>query len=635
MARTVVFSQNFEAGTPLFVPNDEVVDPGNFRTDTEPCPNTLYPDLSWAYAASVQPGVGKNGSYGLWCPLLENDYWDMPDNFGVSFALMGEGKYARRRPVSGAYTAPYMWDVPPHGGQQAMVPLACQTEVNRIEFDFQLRSEAIFQAGNEGAWFYLLYTDNWSGQGAYGFEVAIGPNAETIGDTTSYSWGLSLPYTTRYVYAEGQVPAAAMDIDGAFHHVKLEWQNSTVVWSSENPSGASDGWARLYWDDLLVVEMVDAEIILQADPLYDLAPMGLVTGPPGSARLIYDGLEWGSGYWDLDLTTFALRGYENVSGVTQSYRAITAASLTSGFSRDFANVQVDNLRAAMVMREPANPAGGAWLELNFSLASSTTNPVLSIRDDDGTPVLEFSRNGTTLSVSDFNGALGSAAGVLVEGVSTAYRFRWCFSSYVNGVAQPDGYVAVDKMTYVGSPLWTWLPTSLFSVTDAVIAGKAANLPNYWSQIGFFPQGVLAGPRWVVWERLHPSWLNRPAQLALGYWGGGGIYDNLEYSYGESIWLDIADYVTVELDSTEFINGVATVRVATWAGTAGIPVDVRLQNVTDDVTVALGETVTSTTPSTQLFTATLTPGVKRYRLQVSAEPGVDVFAMGQIQVPRVS
>jgi len=78
-----------------------------------------------------------------------------------------------------------------------------------------------------------------------------------------------------------------------------------------------------------------------------------------------------------------------------------------------------------------------------------------------------------------------------------------------------------------------------------------------------------------------------------------------------------------------------VRVATWAGTAGIPVDVRLQNVTDDTTVALGETVTSTTPSTQIFTATLTPGVKRYRLQVSAEPGVDVFAMGQIQVPVVS
>jgi hypothetical protein len=132
-------------------------------------------------------------------------------------------------------------------------------------------------------------------------------------------------------------------------------------------------------------------------------------------------------------------------------------------------------------------------------------------------------------------------------------------------------------------------------------------------------------------------VNRWTTLDIGGWNGGlcGIYDNIIIGTPEE-WVDIADYVTVELDSTEFVNGVATVRVATWAGTAGMPVEIRLQNVTDDTTVALGETVTSTTPVTQLFTATLSTGVKRYRLQVSAEdPAVDVFAMGQIQVPVVS
>jgi hypothetical protein len=127
----------------------------------------------------------------------------------------------------------------------------------------------------------------------------------------------------------------------------------------------------------------------------------------------------------------------------------------------------------------------------------------------------------------------------------------------------------------------------------------------------------------------------PADPVLFRQGNESIPYVIREAIGEWDWLDIADYVTVELDSAEFINGVATVRVATWAGTAGMAVDVRLQNVTDDTTVALGETVTSTTPVTQVFTATLTTGVKRYRLQVSAESGVDVFAMGQIQVPVVS
>jgi len=635
MARTVVFSQNFEAGTPLFVPNDEVVDPGNFRTDTEPCPNTLYPALCWGYAASVVAGVGKNGGYGLWCPLLENDYWDMPENFGVDFALMGEGKRDLRRPVSGAYTYLYLGDVPPHGGDQAMVPLACQTEINRVEFDIQLRSEAMFYDSRWAAVPYLFYTGHWMGEGSNGFCLYIEPNGLTFATTTAYFWGMEVPRASGYFLTfYGETPAAMMDIDGAFHHVRCEWKYSTFSFNHGNPTAALDGWVRVYWDDTLVVEAVDIEVCSHARPLFSPGAMETYTTTRGNAALIYDDLQWG-GTWEPDLTTFALRGYEDISGVIQTYQAITAASLTSGFSRDFAEIQVDNLRAGMVMREPTNPAGGAWLELNFSIASSTTNPILSIRDAGGTPVLEFKRNGTTLSVSDYAGDLGSAAGALVEGATRSYRFQWCFSTYVDGVAQADGYVKVDRLVYVGSPLWTWVPTSLIAISNAVVVGNVANLPHYWSQMRLCPQGVLSGPRWLIWERVHPTWLNRIAVLMLGHWGGGGIYSNLEFSYGESVWLDIADYVTVELDSTEFINGVATVRVATWAGTAGMPVQVRLQNVTDETTVALGETVTSTTPSTQVFTATLTPGVKRYRLQVSADAGVEVFAMGQIQVPVVS
>lgn len=132
-------------------------------------------------------------------------------------------------------------------------------------------------------------------------------------------------------------------------------------------------------------------------------------------------------------------------------------------------------------------------------------------------------------------------------------------------------------------------------------------------------------------------VNRFAAVNLGPQMGGlcGIYDNLIVGTPET-WVDVADYVPVELDSTEFIGGVATVRVATWAGTAGAAVRVRLQNITDDVTAGEGEAVTSTTPVTQTFTATLSTGVKRYRLQVSADDStVDVFAMGQIQVPVVS
>jgi hypothetical protein len=334
----------------------------------------------------------------------------------------------------------------------------------------------------------------------------------------------------------------------------------------------------------------------------------------------------------------AERGYTHLTGIAKaaSPTRLTTADFYSEFARDFGSVQTDLMRVGMVMREPTNPAGAAFLALDFSRATpgGVTQYFFGVRDQNGDPVLEFKRSGTTLVVTDAEGEIGRVEGVLLENATQYLRIQWCFSSYANGAFQADGVVRVER----GSGTTYMTPyTTLFTLENALVRGTLANLPHYWSQAWFCPQGNLLlttptyGGSWSlgVTERWMPSWPNRWSILHLGYWNTAGVYDNLQCSYGANVWVDIANYHDVIINYFQFKYGQARVKVDLWTSD-GTMVQARLWNVTDGVSVGESVEITSTTPVETEFAVALTMGVKAYRLQVLTSEGeVDYFCVGQL------
>jgi hypothetical protein len=328
----------------------------------------------------------------------------------------------------------------------------------------------------------------------------------------------------------------------------------------------------------------------------------------------------------------AERGYTNLTGIAKpDYwgTRLTTADFYSEFARDFGSVQTDLMRVGMTMRDFTNPAGAAYFELDFSRATpgGVTQYFFGVRDHHGDPVLEFKRDGTTLVVTDAVGELGRASSVLLEGTAQKLRVQWCFSSYAGGAFQADGIVKVERVTISG---YTRTYTTLFSIENAVVCGKVANLPYYWRQTWFCPQGdLLLGTRLNVMERWTPTTPNRWSTLQLGYWNTAGAYDNIELSYGENQWIDIANYHDVIINYFQFKYGLARVLMDLWTSD-GSPVTARLYNSTDGVSVGESVEISSTTPVETFFDVALTMGVKSYRLQVLASgEEVDYFAVGQL------
>lgn len=114
----------------------------------------------------------------------------------------------------------------------------------------------------------------------------------------------------------------------------------------------------------------------------------------------------------------------------------------------------------------------------------------------------------------------------------------------------------------------------------------------------------------------------------------GIYDNLIVGTPGEEWVDIPDFVEVELSDTWFRSGGATVRATAWTGAPEATVQLRLQNVTDDVTAGTSDEVSETTPTAVDFPVTLSTGEKYYRLQATGTPGADLFVHDAQLVPTV-
>jgi hypothetical protein len=97
-----------------------------------------------------------------------------------------------------------------------------------------------------------------------------------------------------------------------------------------------------------------------------------------------------------------------------------------------------------------------------------------------------------------------------------------------------------------------------------------------------------------------------------------------------IWLDVPNFLTEHLLSSDYTSGQAWVRADIWAADADVEVACRLFNWTDRVQVGISATIMTTVPVEVEFPVQLTTGLKEYRLQVGTRTyGADVFGIGQL------
>ena len=659
MGKTVFYAQNFEDGAPFYVANN-VSGGDTFTSVISPYVSPLYPELCYGFASEVYPGIGVNGSEALYSPCTgPPDYFE-PTSASVALAVMEDGRWPISRSPGGLYGGDVYYLGPPlgplpWGGGNTKVPVQCQTQVNRIEMDVQFTTWAFYELGDpeESAYPYVFYTGQAPGD-AYGFALYVEMN---YNEEYDYTPGTHLLVATAPILRDSGAgraddvawvakPESWYDLDGAFHHIRFEWQYSTTEYNNAKPlpsNTASDGWVRVYVDDELVLEALNLRLYYWHKKAegwsgfeYWMQGSVAMSGAYGHNGLLQDDFVRSPTLDDL----VAERGYTRLTGITKvssPTSRLTTADFYSEFARDFGSVQTDLLRVGMTMREPTNPAGAVFLALDFSRATpgGVTQYFFGVRDANGDPVLECKRSGTTLVVTDAEGELGRADGVLLENTVQYMRVQWCFSSYVGGAWQSDGYVRVQT----GNVVSGYMPTynDLFSIENAVVRGKVANLPNYWSQTWFCPQGNLLlttptyGGSWSlgVMERMHWTWPNRYCTLQLGYWNTAGVYDNIELSYGENVWVPIANYHDVIVSYWQFKYGQARVKADLWTSD-GTTVKARLWNSTDGVSVGESVEITSTTPVETEFAVALTMGIKSYRLQVLTSDGeVDYFCVGQL------
>ena len=661
MGKTVFYRQTFEAGAPFYVVNTTNDD--FFLSYLEPYTDPLYPELIVGWGSEVYPIIGVDGSYALYSPCSGPPDGLEPYYGAVALAVSEarDGRYCIvRGPAPFNTLDPYYVGPPlcplPWGGANGKVPVQCQTQVNRIEMDVQFTTRAFYEFGNldEPGYPYVFYTGQHEGD-TYSFALYVQMNYNEEYDHTpgTHLWVLTAPLvrTNGSGYATDvdwtAWPESKFDLDGAFHHIKVEWQYASYDWNNGNLSIPgmvnADGWIRAYIDDELVCEALNQRIFYwektgEGWHGFESWMQGSLFGAYGHIGLLQD--DFSTRYDNPALATLAERGYTHVNGVTvaggsYSPTHLATADFYSEFARDFGSVQTDLMRVGMTMRESTNPAGSAFLVLNFSQATpgGVTQYFFGVRDQNGDPVLECKRAGTTLVIADAEGELGSAVGALLENTTQNLRVQWRFSSYLGGAWQSDGHVRVERANIVSGYVTSY--TTLFVVENGVVRGKTSNLPTYWSQTWFCPQGDLLlayGSSFKslgVMERWMPTWPNRWSTLQLGYWNTAGVYDNIELSYGESRWIDIANYHDVIVNYFQFKYGQARVKVDLWTSDGSV-VKARLWNSTDGVSVGESVEITSTTPVETEFAVALTMGVKKYRLQVLTSEGeVDYFCVGQL------
>jgi hypothetical protein len=124
-----------------------------------------------------------------------------------------------------------------------------------------------------------------------------------------------------------------------------------------------------------------------------------------------------------------------------------------------------------------------------------------------------------------------------------------------------------------------------------------------------------------------------------YTGMLGSYDNLRVGTVVADWVDVANFVEVEMPKRAFPGGHCRCPVYLWTDTPGATIQARLRNVTDNTTVGTSPIVTATTPTYAGFFVVLegndttspgtsTPPTRAYQFWRFADDGTDNLTNGE-------
>jgi hypothetical protein len=101
----------------------------------------------------------------------------------------------------------------------------------------------------------------------------------------------------------------------------------------------------------------------------------------------------------------------------------------------------------------------------------------------------------------------------------------------------------------------------------------------------------------------------------------------------TFWVDIADFVDIEITGENYIDFAGRVLLDAWTREDGVRVMVRMYNRTHDVSVGVSDWVVGSTPTDVSFSVKLITGACRYKLQITSDSlDTDLFAHGQGLLP---
>jgi hypothetical protein len=182
-------------------------------------------------------------------------------------------------------------------------------------------------------------------------------------------------------------------------------------------------------------------------------------------------------------------------------------------------------------------------------------------------------------------------------------------------ATSSGEIQIDDFAIYVAPATTLVSQVVIeSLSNASVDGRVSQVVIE----ALSDRTVLARVSQLVIETLSPS-IDPFALL------GGYTYIEGGNTPGSG-WVDIANFVDVEIRAAHFPDGLAHVRVTLWTGDPLATIKARLWNAALGVSLGESDVVTGTTPVTVEIPVVLTEPLAYYRVQVTSNlAAVDLWA----------
>jgi hypothetical protein len=116
-------------------------------------------------------------------------------------------------------------------------------------------------------------------------------------------------------------------------------------------------------------------------------------------------------------------------------------------------------------------------------------------------------------------------------------------------------------------------------------------------------------------------------ISTAYWAAIGSYGRTRLGIISETWVDIANFINVDIDSAKFPGNVGRVLCDLWTDNPIGTIKARLYNLADSVSCGESILITGNTPTQADFPVTISSGVKTCRVQVTGSIGTRLFFRG--------